>query len=170
MSKMTKRAAKDFGTYGFKNLKLGTLYEQLEQFINPEQVYVEENTARKVVFFKNGDLYKIGYYPLDKVVGYFFKDKLYRIDLQFSQNQNKIFEAFQIGYGSLYDNDSWIREERRLEAKSWQSDKVIAVILAPFGYGNIPLDWDTIIIYEVNINREAERYKEDAPKRAAEDL
>ena len=58
----------------------------------------------------------------------------------------------------------------KLKAKSAGSDKLVATILAPdvsYGSGD---GWDAVILLDVGLWKEAEQFKNDAPKRAAKDF
>lgn len=171
-AKEPERAAKDFGTNGFKTLVMGMKIEDL----TPSFTIVDDNQVtgvKKVVFTR--DAYwiywqNIGYYPLTSVSAEFFHDELYRIDLAFSQNQNEIFETFKQRFGPSQDNDTWTRDSMKLKGKSAGGGKLSATILAPEVADGGGDGWDSIVLLDVALSRAAEQFKDDAPKRAAKDF
>ena len=171
-AKEPERAAKDFGTNGFKALVMRVKLQD----VSPDFKVVDDNQTtgvKKVVFIR--DAYwiywqNIGYYPLTSVSAEFFHDELYRIDLAFSQNQNEIFETFKQRFGPLHDNDTWTRDSMKLKGKSAGDVKLSATILAPEVADGGGDGWDSIVLLDVALSREAEQFKADAPKRAAKDF
>lgn len=166
-AKEPERAANSFGTNGFKSLAFGS--KPQETGFSFEVLEEDAATAVKKVLFRKGDLYAIGYYPLERVTGEFFKDQLYRIDLRFEENDKEIFRAFAHRFGSLQGDQSWTRGAIRLQAESGGDERISASILCP----ETPTgdsQWDTIVVFDSGIRREAEQYKQDAPKRAAKDF
>ena len=165
--KEPERAAKDFSATGFKSLAMGMRLEDLTN----AYVVTDDNqvTGVKKVVLNTGEWLAVGFYPLRYISCEFFKDRLYRIDLSFEENRKEIFQTFQHYFGPLQSNDTWTRGSEKLTAKGWGNDNVYGVILAPGG-SNGGEDWDSIVMIEIAIQREAEQFKLDAPKRAAKDL
>ena len=167
-AKEPERAAKDFGTSGFKSLILGM---KLQDLTVPFDVVEEDRVAAvKKVAFRKGDWRSVGFYPLATLSAEFFNDKLYRIDFGVEQNQKEMFETFKQRFGQLQDNDTWTRGAMKLKAKSAMNSKLLATILAPStSYGSSD-NWDAIVLLDADLWREAEQFKKDAPKRAAKDF
>src|SRR5213075_3477464 len=114
-----------------------------------------------------GDWRSVGFYPLRTLAAEFFNDRLYRIDFGFEENQKEIFETFRTRFSQLQDNDTWTRGTTKLKAKSATSGKLFAAILASgASYGSLD-NWDSIVLLDADLWGEAERFKRDAPKRAA---
>ena len=171
-AKEPERAAKDFGTNGFKTLVMGMKIQE----VSLDFTVVDDNqiTGVKNIIFTKSDYWKywqnIGYYPLTSVSAHFFHDELYRIDLKFSQNQNEIFETFRQRFGPLHDDDTWTRDSMKLRAKSGGDSRFSATILAPEVSGGDDNGWDSIVLLDVGLSDKAEQFKNDAPKRAAKDF
>jgi hypothetical protein len=89
------------------------------------------------------------------------KDRLYRIDIYFSKNQNEIFEFFRKMYGALYDNDNWTRQRKKLVSKSWEGINVRATILGEYGTSKEITVWDSLVIQEIHISSEARKLRKD---------
>jgi hypothetical protein len=171
-AKEPERAAKDFGTNGFKTLVLGTSLQD----VSLDFTVSEDDQAtgvKKVIFKKDGYgkyIQSIGFYPLMSVSAEFFHDKLYRIDLSFSENQKEIFATFKQRFGQLQDNDTWARDSMKLKAKSSANDKLFAAILAPDMGEESEGNWDAIVLLDASLWKDADQFKKDAPKRAAKDF
>jgi hypothetical protein len=166
-SKEPERAARDFSANGFKSLTMGM---RLEDVTAPYTVTEESQiTGVKKVLFSSGDLLAVGFYPLRYVSAEFFKGRLYKIDFGFEQNRKEMFQTFQHRFGPLQDNTTWTRGSEKLTAKSGGSENIYGTIVAPGGSDRGEA-WDAIVLIDTALWREAEQYKQDAPKRAAKDL
>jgi hypothetical protein len=173
-AKEPERAARDFGPNGFKSLVMGMKLQEVTLDFNIVAVDGVPNTGVKKVHF-NADGHgkewqTIGFYPVTSVSAEFFRDKLYRVDLVFEENQKEIFKAFEQRFRPLQDNDTWTRGSNKLKAKSSGNDKFFATILAPLLADGNGDSWDAIVLLDVGLWNEAEQFKKDAPKRAAKDL
>ena len=162
-----KGAARDFSTNGFKSLAMGMRLQDVDgQYTVIDS---SEITGVKKVMFRSGDLVSLGVYPLRYVSCEFFKDKLYRVDLEFNENRREVFQAFEKRFAPLRDNDTWTQGTAKLTAKSGGNERCYGTILAPGGsYGG--QEWETIVLLDGVLQREAAQFKQDAPKRAAKDL
>ena len=156
--------------YGFEKLRFGISSEKLTTIVKPTDYSEYKNISQKILTLVDTSLNKLGTYPLDTLKCYFFKDRLYRIDMSFSENQDDIFNALKAKYGVPYDDDNWTRGKRKLVGKSWEGINVRATILAPFKVSEKGAHWDLFVVQEINTVHEAYTFAKDGPKRAAADL
>jgi curved DNA-binding protein CbpA len=147
--------------YGFKNLKFGMSPQQIKEIIGLATFEQHENAFFKSITFTGTILNKIGSYSLDSVSCSFLKDRLYRIDISFSKNQNEIFQFFRKMYGAPYDNNNWTRERKKLAGKSWEGINVRAAILGEYGTSEKKAVWDSLIIQEIHISSEAHKLRKN---------
>jgi hypothetical protein len=147
--------------YGFKNLKFGMSPQQIKEIIGLATFKQHENEFFKSITFTGTILNKIGSYSLDSVSCSFLKDRLYRIDISFSKNQNEIFQFFRKMYGAPYDNNNWTRERKKLAGKSWEGINVRAAILGEYGTSEKKAVWDSLIIQEIHISSEAHKLRKN---------
>jgi hypothetical protein len=167
-AKEPERAAKDFGPSGFKSLVMGTKLQDLT--VEYEVVKEDRVRAVKEVAFRKGDWRTVGYYPLRNLSAEFFNDRLYRINLGFEENRKEMFAGFEHRFGPLQENQSWKQETPKWRAKSATKGKLFGAILAPETYLSREEDWSFIMLYDLDLWREVEQFKKDAPKRAAKDF
>lgn len=169
-SKEPERAAKDFGQKGFKSLILGMKIEDLK--LNFAVIKDDQVNGTKFISLrfdsKSEDFPTIGYYHLLSVTAEFFNDKLYRINLNLASNQEEIFTAFKQRFGQLTDNTTWTEGSTQLIAKDATSDTLCATILARRDASGKLLLWDTIVLMDTSIWRDADQFKQAAPKRVAD--
>jgi len=164
---IAKEAAKEFSANGFKALTMGMSLTSLKA----DYTVIEnsEVTGVNKITISRGELLSVGAFPLQHVKCEFFKDQLYRIDLEFNENRKEIFKIFENRFTPLQNNDTWTQETARLLAKSGGSERCYGTILAPGGsYGCE--EWETIVLLDLATQQAAEQFKLDAPKRAAKDL
>jgi hypothetical protein len=147
--------------YGFKNLKFGMSPQQIKEIIGLATFEQHENAFFKSITFTGTILDQIGSYSLDSVSCSFLKDRLYRIDISFSKNQNEIFQFFRKMYGAPYDNNNWTRERKKLAGKSWEGINVRAAILGEYGTSEKKAVWDSLIIQEIHISSEAHKLRKN---------
>ena len=80
-------------------------------------------------------------------------------------------DCFNHRFGPLADNDTWTRGATKLKGKSSRQGKLFGAILAPkIANAGREAAWDSIVLFDVDLQREAEQFKKDAPKRAAKDF
>ena len=147
--------------YGFINLKFGMSPQQIKEIIGPATFKQHEDAFFKSITFTGTILNKIGSYSLDSVSCSFLKDRLYRIDISFSKNQNKLFKLFRKMYGAPYDNNYWTRERKKLVGKSWEGINVRATILGAYRTSEEITVWDSLVIQEIHISSEARKLRKD---------
>ena len=158
-AKEPQRAAKDFGPSGFKSLVVGTKLQDLT--VEYEIVKEDRVSGVKGIAFRKGDWRNLGFYPLRSLSAEFFNDRLYRIDLGFEANRKEMLAAFEHRFGPLQDDETWTSGTTKLKAKSATKGKIFAVILASQTYPGKRDDWDFIVLYDVDLWREAEQFKKD---------
>jgi curved DNA-binding protein CbpA len=147
--------------YGFKNLKFGMSPQQIKQIIGLATFEQHEDAFFKSITFTGTILNKVGNYSLDSVSCSFLKDRLYRIDISFSKNQNEIFKFFKKMYETPYDNNNWTRERKKLVGKSWEGVNVRATILGEYGASENTTVWDSLVIQEIHISSEAHKVRKN---------
>jgi hypothetical protein len=167
-----ERAAADFATNGFKSLVMGMRSVDVTLGFNVSEE-PQDPGITKIVFRREGNWKNwqtIGFYPVTSISAAFFHDRLYRLDLAFEENRKEIFETFKKRFEPLQANDTWTRGVVKLKAMSCGNDKLFAVILAPQATDESGDAWDTIVLLDAALWKEAEQFKQDAPKRAAKDF
>jgi len=147
--------------YGFNNLKFGMNPQQIRETIGVDTFEQHENEVFKSITFTGTILNKIGSYSVDSVSCSFLKDRLYRIDISFSKNQDEIFKFFRKMYGPPYNNNNWTRQRKKLVGKSWEGINVRATILGEYGTSKEITVWDSLVIQEIHISSEASKLRED---------
>jgi curved DNA-binding protein CbpA len=152
--------------YGFNNLKFGMNPKQIREIIGVDTFEQHENEVFKSITFTGTILNKIGSYSVDSVSCSFLKDRLYRIDISFSKNQNEIFKFFRKMYGPPYKNNNWKRQRKKLVGKSWEGINVRATILGEYGTSKEITVWDSLVIQEIHISSEASKLREDGLAKA----
>ena len=110
---------------------------------------------------------KLGRYPLSSVKASFFQDKLFRLDLGFEAHQQEIYEGFMSRFPAAMDDDTWSRSSESLRAKEFTGQRLVAVILAPRSSRS---QWDSIVLYDRQMDERRREFEREAPKRAAKDL
>jgi curved DNA-binding protein CbpA len=147
--------------YGFNNVKFGMSPQQVREIIEPVNFKQHEDGFFKSITFTGTKLNKMGSYSLDSVSCSFLKDRLYRIDVYFSKNQNEIFEFLRKIYGLPYDNNNWIRDRKKLVGNSWEGINVRATILGAYRTSERITVWDSLVIQEIHISSEAHKLRKD---------
>jgi hypothetical protein len=147
--------------YGFNNLKFGMSPQQLREIIKIDTFEQHENEVFKSITFTGTVLNKIGSYSVDSVSCSFLKDRLYRIDISFSKNQDEIFKFFRKMYGTPYNNNNWTRQTKKLAGKSWEGIDVRATILGEYGTSKKITVWDSLVIQEIHLSSEARKLRKD---------
>src|SRR5207247_1502817 len=100
-----KEAAKEFSANGFKSLSMGVSLKSLTAGYTVTEN--SEVTGVKKITISRGELLVVGAFPLRNVNCEFFKDQLYRIDLEFNENRKEICKVFENRFTPLQKNDTW---------------------------------------------------------------
>ena len=135
--------------------------QQIKEVIGLTTFEQHEDSFLKSITFTGTILNQIGSYSLDSVSCSFLKDRLYRIDISFSKNQNEIFKFFRKMYGAPYDNNNWTRERKKLVGKSWEGINVRATMLGEYGTSEQITVWDSLVIQEIHISSEAHKVRKE---------
>lgn len=140
---------------GFKNFYFGMTVEEAEIIKKPDLAATEKNEQKYMRYDPSYDL-NIGDFPIDRVELRFFKEKLYRIDINFSKYQSEIYESFCNAYGIPYEDRTWTIEGKLIKANSWEGKSVLCTILAE----NASWDkWSKIVIFNKELYKEANEYE-----------
>jgi hypothetical protein len=161
------RAAQALGEDGFGEFKFGmTLKEFSRKLRHPPNVS-EAGVGQKAAVISGSEDSKLGRYPLSSVTASFFQDKLFRVELDFGIHRKEIYEGFMACFPTAIDNDSWSRGGESLRAKQFAGQRTVAVVLAPRSGSS---QWDSIVLYDRQMDERRRDFERDAPKRAAKDF
>lgn len=161
---------------GFKEFNFGMKTSEIEELAKPFSKVENDNNNHLIFNYisymqkeEYNELFHVGNYPIDGIYLHFFNDSLYRIGINFSENDEKLLETFSYAYGVSYNNDSWTRGEKALEGKSWYGDSTWASVLGTKDYNN-DIKWDALVIMHTELNRKAINYETNENRRAGENL
>jgi hypothetical protein len=162
----------DFTSDGFKGLSFGMTSVDVTSLFSSGHLRLStdaglEETSLAISRQIDPQLVRMGWYPLDEIRCHFFEDKLYRIDLVFSQNGDEIFEAFLARFPRATANSGWLRGQKQMMARQWSDSGFGAVILAP---ATEPPEWDRVILFQPALSDEKRRFNDEAPARAAKEI
>ena len=161
------RAAQALSEAGLGEFKFGmTLKEFTRKLRRPPSVSETGVGQREAVVSGSEDA-RLGRYPLTSLTASFFQDKLFRLELDFDNHQKELYEGFMNRFPTATDSDGWGRSGESLRAKQFVGPRTVAVILAP-RRGNAP--WDSIVLYDRQMDAQRREFERDAPTRAARDL
>ena len=156
-AKGPERAARDLEQSGFKMLVFGSSLQSLS--VKHRIANEDRLSAIKTVEFEKADWQSIGSYKLTKVSANYFKEKLYRIDLEFESHGDEIVETVRQRFGELKDDETWTAGTLPLKAKSVSSEKTSASILQhPKRFSNFG-EWDTLVLSDRELWSEASQFK-----------
>ncbi len=162
----------DIAPDGFKALTFGMSATEVQSRFSHSHLSLSTDAGMgetSVAIPRQADpqLAGLGWLPLDEIRCHFFKDRLYRIDLVFSQNADEIFQAFMARFPRATANSSWLRGQKEMIARQWTDTGFGAAIMAPV---TVPPVWDRVILFQVQINDERRKFNDEAPARAAKDI
>lgn len=161
------RASKMIHSNGLGDIKVNITLNDFTKLFNSSPHVVETEFEQKTVYYKAPESFKIGYYPVDNIKGFFFKNKLYRFDVNFSENRNELFKSFMSRFPNSIENNSWSDGNQKLTAMEFIEKDNVALILAP--KSKAP-QWETFIFYSIGLTEEKDKFEREAPKRAAGDI
>jgi hypothetical protein len=161
------RAAQALSEEGFGEFKFGMALKEFSRKLRHPPTVSEAGLSQRAAVISSAEGSKLGRYPLSSVRASFFQDKLFRIDLDFDLHGKEIYEGFTNRFPTAMDDDSWSRNGEGLRAKQFTGQRTVAVIMAPRS-GSSP--WDSLVLYDRQMDERRRDYERDAPKRAAKDL
>src|ERR1017187_535362 len=154
---------------GFKDLKFGMTLGEARRQLKPDRITTNQFNQLVTFWYGPGESNRLGDYPLDDVTAYFFREKLFRIEVSFSNNVEQLLEALQRSFGASRSNDSLTRYASPVWAECWFGEKVFCAIVAPKN-SDIRTGWDGMVMYDLALNLEASKYAREEPIRAAQTL
>jgi len=144
---------------GFKDFKFGMTPEEARLVLPPTQTFTNLDSNNTIFLYDNTPANRIGDFSFAVLRLSFFEGHLYRIELYFDKFQNEILEAFKVNFGGPFDTDSWKMGDKPVQAKAWQGDKVFAAFLSSPSTPSA-----SVIIYDIEADKKAQQFKDDAPK------
>jgi hypothetical protein len=154
---------------GFRDHRFGMTLEEAKRQLKPDRVTTNQYNQLVTFFYGPGASNKLGDFPLDDVNAYFFRGKLFRIEVSFSSNAEQLFEALQRSYGASRPSDSLTKDASPARVECWFGEKVFCAIVAP-KYSDSRTGWDGLVMYDQALNLEANQYAREEPLRAAQTL
>jgi len=161
------RAAQALREDGFGEFRFGMTLKEFSRKLRRPPTVSEAGISQRAAVITASEDGKLGRYPLSSVRASFFQDKLYRIDLDFDVHQKEIYEGFMNRFPTATDDDTWSRNGESLSAKQIAGQRLVAAILAP--RFSIP-QWDSVVLYDRQLDERRREFEREAPKRAAKDL
>ncbi|MCX6924862.1 MAG: J domain-containing protein [Verrucomicrobia bacterium] len=161
------RAAQALREDGFGEFKFGMTLKEFSRKLRRPPTVSETGIGQSAAVVTSPQDSKLGRYSLSSVKASFFQDKLYRIDLDFEAHQKEIYEGFMNRFPTAADDDTWSRNGESLHTKQYAGQRLIAAILAPRSSNP---QWDSIILYDRQIDERRRAFEHEAPARAAKDL
>jgi curved DNA-binding protein CbpA len=154
---------------GFKELKFGLTTEEARKRLKPDRTTTNEFIKLVTFWYGAGLSNKLGDFPLDYVTAFFFREKLFKIEVSFSSNQEQVYETLQRSFGASRQSDLLMRGSQPLRAECWTGERVFCAIVAPMN-SNGRTGWDALVMYDTALNLEAQQYAREEPMRAAQAL
>ena len=161
------RASKDINIDGIGCVYLKMDIKDFLKLFKAVPNIIDSEFEQKTVFMRDPESIKIGFYTLDSIKGFFFKNKLYRIDVDFSEKRKELYQAFISRFPNSVKNDSWTKGKIKLTAMEFSHENNVALILSPKSKEPI---WESLIFYSIDLTAERDKFEKEAPKRAANDI
>ena len=161
------RAAQALSEDGFGDFKFGMTLKEFSRRSRQPPSVTEAGVRQTEAVISGSPDSRLGRYPLSSVRASFFRDKLFRIELDFDFNGQQIYEGFMSRFPSATDSDSWSRNGERLRAKQFAGQRTVAAVLAPRSGSS---QWDSIVLYDQQMDERRRDFERGAPQRAARDL
>ena len=161
------RAAQSLSETGFGEFKFGMTLKEFSRKLRHPRAVSEAGIGQREAAISGSEDTRLGRYPLSSLTASFFQDKLFRLELDFDSHQREIYEGFTNRFPTAMDNNSWSRSGEGLRAKQFAGQRTVAVILA--SRSGIS-QWDSIVLYDRQMDERRREFERDAPKRAAKDL
>jgi curved DNA-binding protein CbpA len=161
------RAAQALSENGFGEFSFGMNLQEFSRKLRHPPAVSEVGIGQKDAVITGAEDTKLGRYPLSSLRASFFQDKLFRIDLDFDAHQKEIYEGFTNRFPTATDDNTWSRSGEGLRARQFVGQKLVAVILAPRPNAS---PWDSIVLYDRQMDERRREFEREASKRAAKDL
>jgi len=154
---------------GFKELKFGLSVEEARRRLPPDRITTNQYDQLATFSYGPSANNKLGDFPLDYVTVSFFRERLFKIEIAFSDNQAQLLAALRGRFGPSSPNDSLTRDAAPLRAECWFGEKAFCAIVAPLT-ADRQTGWDAIVMYDRALNAAARQYAAEEPVRAAQAL
>ena len=161
------RAAQALSENGLGEFRFGMNLKEFSRKLRHPPTISEAGIGQKDAVIAGSEDSTLGRYPLSSLRASFFQDKLYRIDLDFDIHQKEIYEGFTNRFPTATDDNTWSRNGESLRASQFAGQRLVAAILAPRSHGS---QWDSIVLYDRQMDDRRREFEREAPKRAAKDL
>jgi hypothetical protein len=161
------RAAQALSEDGYGEFKFGMTLKEFGRKLRHPPAVTEVGLGQKDAVIAKAEECKLGRYPLSSVTASFYRDKLFRLELDFDLNQSEIYKGFLARFPGATDDDSWSRNGEALRAKQYAGHSTVVAILAPHAGS---ATWDSVVLYDRQMDERQRNFERDAPKRAAKDL
>jgi hypothetical protein len=161
------RAAQALSENGFGEFRFGMTLKEFSRKSRHPPTINEAGIGQKDAVIAGSEESKLGRYPLSNMRASFFQDKLYRIDLDFDVHQKEIYEGFTNRFPTATDENTWSRSGETLRARQFAGQRLVAAILAPRSHGS---QWDSVVLYDRQMDERRREFEREAPRRAAKDL
>jgi hypothetical protein len=161
------RAAQALSEEGFGQFKFGMALKDFSRALRHPPTVSEAGLGQRAAIISGAEGIKLGRYPLSSVRASFFQDKLFRLDMDFDLFGKEIYEGFTNRFPAAMDDDSWSRNGEGLRAKQFTGQRTVAAILAARSASS---QWDSLVLYDRQMDERRRDYERDAPRRAAKDL
>ena len=154
---------------GFKELRLGMFLDEARRRLTPDRVRTNQYNQCVTFWYGRSPSNKLGDFPLDYINASFFRGQLFKIEVAFSSNQTEMLEALRRLFGPSWPDGSLTRDSAPLRAECWFGEKAFCAIVAPRN-SDLRTGWDALVMYDLALNRDAQRYAAEEPIRAAQAL
>jgi hypothetical protein len=161
------RAAQALREDGLGEFKFGMTFNEFSRKLRHPPTVSKAGIGQTDAQITGSEDIKLGRYPLSSVRASFFQDRLFRLDLDFDAHQKEIYEGFLHRFPTATDDTTWSRNGESLRARQFAGPRLVAVILAPRA-GSLP--WDSIVLYDRQMDERKREFEREAPQRAAKDL
>jgi hypothetical protein len=155
--------------YGFKELRLGMSIDEARRGLRPDRMTTNQLNQLVTFWYGPSPSNWLGDFPLDSINAGFFRGQLFKIEVAFSRNQAEMLEALRRLFGPSSPNDSLTRDSAPLRAECWFGEKAFCAMVAPRN-AELRTGWDAMVMYDLALNRDAQRYAAEEPLRAAQAL
>jgi hypothetical protein len=155
--------------YGFKELRLGMAVDEARRRLRPDRIRTNQYNQSVIFWYGPSPANKLGDFPLDYISASFFRGQLFKIEVGFSSNQAEMLEALRRLFGPSCPNDSLTRDSAPIRAEYWFGERAFCAIVAPWN-ADRRTGWDAMVMYDLALNRAAQRYAAEEPMRATQAL